>query len=267
MKTKALFSLLCAFAASAMLSVPATAAMIAGWDFSQYAGDGLLSIDGATATTTLDANYSNLDPTFGAGAESATFGTMYVNGQFGSTAIDVTFNNTEEFLPTPTSLVSNLNAPVTAPGFVPFDSTTVLQFEGQIFAYEQAMTALLPVTVVFQAHLGAQPVNGSDWTLSFGGKTFSGTSTVGVEFSTDGVNFAPAGFANLTTNDTPFSLNLGAASSHNAFVRLNLSNASGQPIIDNLAINGTLTAIPEPGTALLIVSGLAGLQIFGRRRA
>lgn len=267
MKTKALFSLLGAFAASAMLSVPATAAMIAGWDFSQYAGDGLLSIDGATATTTLDANYSNLDPTFGAGAESATFGTMYINGQYGSTAVDVTFGNTEEFLPTAGSLASNLNAPVTAPGRVPFDSLTVLAFEGQTFANEQAMTALLPATVVFQANLGAQPVNGSAWTVSFAGKTFSGTSSVGVEFSTDGVNFAPAGFASLTTNDTPFTLNLGATSSHTAFVRLNLSNANGQPILDNLAINGTLTVIPEPGTALLIVSGLAGLQIFGRRRA
>ena len=267
MKTKSLFSLLGAFAASVMLSVPATAAMIAGWDFSQYAGDGLLSIDGVEFTTTLDANYSNLDPTFGAGAESATFGRMYINGQFGSTAVVPSGLNDEQFLPTPGSLASNGNAPVTAPGRVPFDSLTVLQAEGQIFAYEQAMTALLPVVAVFGVNLGAQPVNGSAWSVSFGGKTFSGTASVGVEFSTDGVNFAPAGFANLTTNDTPFTLNLGATSSHIAFVRLNLSNANGQPIIDNLAINGTLAAIPEPGTMLLIGSGLAGLQIFGRRRA
>jgi hypothetical protein len=129
------------------------------------------------------------------------------------------------------------------------------------------MTALAPVSVVFAANLATTSQNGSGWSVSFAGKTFSGTSSVGVEFSTDGVTYSSAGSANLTTNDTPFTLNLGALPSQTAFVRLNLSNANGQPIIDNLAINGTLTLIPEPGTMLLIGSGLVGLQIFGRRRA
>ncbi len=267
MKTKSLFASLAALVASAFVSAPATAAMIAGWDFSQYLGDGLLTLDGVDFTTTLSANYSNLDPSFGAGAESATFGTMYINGQFGSTAIIPSGLNDEQILPTPGSLASNLNAPVTAPGRVPFDSLSILQAEGQIFANELALTALAPASVVFQAHLGAAAFNGSNWLVSFAGKTFGGTSTVGVEFSTDGVTYTSAGSASLTTNDTPFSVNLGAVSSHSASVRLNFSNLSGQPIIDNLAINGTLTAVPEPGTMLLIGSGLAGLQIFGRRRA
>ena len=63
MKTRSFVNSLAAIAAAALVSGSAQAAMIAGWDFSQYAGDGLLSVDGASFTTTLPANYSSLDPT------------------------------------------------------------------------------------------------------------------------------------------------------------------------------------------------------------
>jgi hypothetical protein len=63
--------------------------LVAGWDFSQYDNDPLsLSIDGGTTlTNTLAANYSDLDPTSGAGFDSAAFGTMFMNGLFGSTLV------------------------------------------------------------------------------------------------------------------------------------------------------------------------------------
>ena len=87
MKTRLVTSLislaLSAFVAS---SSSAQASLVAGWDFSQYAGDGFMSIDGGGSfTNTLPANYSDLDPTFGAGFESGAFGTMFADGQFGST--------------------------------------------------------------------------------------------------------------------------------------------------------------------------------------
>src|SRR5262245_1029525 len=64
MRARALIGLI----ASAFLAAPAGATGIAGWDFSQYLGTSLLSTDGATFTNTLSANYSQLDPTFNAGA-------------------------------------------------------------------------------------------------------------------------------------------------------------------------------------------------------
>ena len=76
MRAKLLIGLI----ASAFLAAPAGASGIAGWDFSQYFGDGILSTDGTTFTNTLPANYSNLDPSFNAGAGSAAFGTMFMNG-------------------------------------------------------------------------------------------------------------------------------------------------------------------------------------------
>jgi hypothetical protein len=88
----------------------------------------------------------------------------------------------------------------------------------------------------------------------------------GHRFSTDGVSYASFGSVNLDVNDKPFSVNLGSDLSHEAFVRLIFDPANGQPILDNVAIGGTLSAIPEPGTALLLVSGLTGLRVFGRRR-
>lgn len=262
MKIRSLLSSISLVAIAAFVAAPTQATMVAGWDFSQYLGDGALIVDGANLTNTLSANYSNLDPTFGAGAESAPFGTLYFDGSFGSSNIVPTGVGNEAFLPTAGSLLSNIDAP----GTIPFDSLTVLTDEGQVFANLQGMTALGIASVVFRADLNSQPLNGSDWTLSFGGKTFEGTSAVGIEFSIDGVSYAPFGSVNLDTNDKPFSVNLGSALSHEAFVRLIFDPANGQPILDNLAIGGTLSAIPEPGTALLLVSGLTGLHVFSRRR-
>jgi hypothetical protein len=106
----AIASTILSIAVSASIAGSAQAYLVAGWDFSQYFNDGLLSIDGATYQNTLSANYSDLDPTFGAGAESAAFGTLYFNGSFGSTSVSPTGNLTEEFLPTAGSLTSNLDA-------------------------------------------------------------------------------------------------------------------------------------------------------------
>lgn len=260
MKAKHLIGLVVSL--SALLAAPAGAAGIAGWDFSQYFGDGLLSTDGSSFTNTLSANYSNLDPTFNAGAESAAFGTLYMDGSFGSTNLDPSSGT--GFLPTTGSLASNLGF---APASNPFNSFSILTSEGQTFASDLSMTAVNAVSVVFAADLSSASLLGQSWSLAIGGKTFSGTNSVGVEFSTDGSSYSSVGTLSLTGVDSLFTLALGAGPSQQAFVRLDFgSPASGQAIVDNLTILANTTPVPEPGTAGMLLFGLAGLAASGRRR-
>jgi hypothetical protein len=259
----AIASAITSLAVSALVAGPAQALMVAGWDFSQWFGPGALSVDGTGPANTLGANYSNLDPTNNAGAESAAFGTLYINGQFGSTNVVPDFSGNEGFVPSVDSLGSNLTAPVDGGGLNPFDSHQILQAEGQQFVSALSMTAQDIVQVVFAA---ASVLPGFDWSVSFGGRTLSGNGTVGIEFSTDGASYIPAGSVSLGSADTPFSVPLPAPQTDSLFVRFDFSNAGTEnlPAIDNVAIHATL--VPEPGTALLLSSGLAGLVSAGRRR-
>jgi hypothetical protein len=262
MKAK-LFSTLAGAALLAVASPALAVSMVAGWDFSQYAGDSFPSLDGENLVNTLDSNYSDLDPTQGAGTESAAFGTMFLNGQFGST--DTNFG---DFIPSaanPGSLASNLGAP----GGANFDSQIVLQSEGQLAFNQLTMTALSASTVVFEADLSSVPETGNNWTVTFGGRTNTGSSIVQVQLSLDGINFGSAQQANFTTNDTPFSFAFGTGSSEKAYVRLSFATpgAAQLAFLDNVSISADLTTVPEPATAALLLTGLAGLARIGRRRA
>ncbi len=242
--------------------------LVAGWDFSQYLGPNLLSIDGAEFTDTLDANYSNLLTTgFTTGIGAGAFGRMYINGQFGSTAVPIG-TGSEQIVPINPSLASNLEAPLRKFGDNQFDSFEVAINQGQFLANSLAMIVGETVDVTFRADHGNPPPAGSNWILSFGGRTTKGTSLVGIDFSDDGSGFQAAGASELTESDTPFSVDLGPATGQTVFVRFRFDPAQfpgdlpDAPIIDNVAIS-----VPEAGGLASGVAALVGLFACRRRRA
>jgi MYXO-CTERM domain-containing protein len=241
------------------------ASVIAGWDFSQWAGDGALITDSTAMTfrNNLEANYSDLDPSDGAGAESAGFGTLYFDGQFGSTSVNPAAYP-PDFAPTaalPALLASNLDAPAVAGAF---NSITILRAEGQDFGEDLAMTAAAPLSVVLKAEAGSPPPPLNHWELSLGARTFEGSSDLDVEFSSDGVSYSPMATFSLTDEDTRFSAPLVAAVTDTAYVRLTLDPSIGQPIIDNVAV----ILLPEPSMAIQAPVALLSLGVLGflRRR-
>ena len=266
MKTAFLKTAFGSLALFAALTGSAQAVMIAGWDFSQYAGDGELSVDGVGYTNVLSANYSTLDPTFGAGAESAAFGTLFFNGSYGSTNV-IPDAPDSQVDPTSLSLQSNIDAPVTAGGLVPFDSLTVLVDEGQPFASELQLQIRSAVSFVFAAYTNTIPGLGSDWSVSFGGQTDSGTSSIGIDFSADGIVYVPFGTQSITSVDTQFVINLGDLPSEAAYIRFNVNPTGSNTRIDNVAINGTVVPVPLPSVAILLGTALAAFATVGRRKA
>jgi hypothetical protein len=254
--------LVAALVVSTASAMSAQAAVISGWDFSQWiSGGGLLSVDNATLQNTLGANYSNLDPTFNAGPDSGAYGTMYMDGQFGSSAIVPTGNGDEAFLPTAGSLASNLNGILPNP----FDSLTIQIFEGALEANLNAMVTNAATSVVFSALPGAGAL-GDTWSVAFGARNAGVLSnqSILVEFSTDGVAYATVGTASLNAVDTAYTFALGGAPSSAGYVRLSFSGAG--LLLDNVAISANVT-VPEPATAGLLALGLGGLALLGRRRA
>jgi hypothetical protein len=285
--------------AVAVLAAPALAVqgnIVAGWDFSQYGGTGSL----APLSNTLPANYSDYDPSFNAGSGSASHGTLFFDGSNGSSS------TTTDFLPTAGAMncerrpvgvnqplkpagcaVPNVDGPVRSnkkepwarPGKTSFDAFSVLRTEGQQYQNALAMRATNNMSAVFKGDAGS-PQPQSRWSVSFGGRVETGggdnggqlscdpagasecAATVSVEYSTNGSSYASFGTVPLTTADTRYEVQLASNTSPVGYVRLSLAPGAGGalPIIDNVAL-------PEPGAALSLVSGLLGLLVLRRCRA
>jgi hypothetical protein len=274
---------LVAFAAALCTAGPVQAAFIAGWDFSQYGIAGSLIVDepNETSSDTLKSNYSDFDATFGAGAGSQPYGTLYVNGQHDSTDVDENAG-VPIFRSTTGSLLSNALLPGTnevpvgdvafgtSDGVLQVGAGNYLAGTGQDFNLALSMIASSLVDVVFEANLSALGALyvAENWSLSFGGRTPSGASVVSVDFSLDGINWTALADQNLGATDSPFTVAVAGQQGDNAFFRLGLLGTTGanQPRIDNVSISGDVSQIPEPGTALLLMLGLTGLGVSGRRR-
>lgn len=261
----------------------AQAATVAGFDFSQYIV-GFLSTDGGnTLVNTLPSNYSDLDNTLfpGLGIGSTQYGTMYLNGQFGS------YNTPADGFNDPlVPSVPDVNAQAVPLGVFPgpMGSAAALQIlltesptpsQGQTNA--NSLQALDPqgiiqpgelIDVVFQADLGT--LSGSGWQIGFGGQMLGpqgGSSNVIVEFSEDGSLYQQIGVAVLTSAATPFLFNAPGSAQNldEAFFRLRFTpDFFGAPSVDNVQLLAEV--VPEPGTIVLTMAGLAGLAAMGRRR-
>lgn len=266
MKSKILNTTLIVMA-SALVALTAQAENLAGWDFSQYKVDGVRSIDGTTIINTLSANYSDYDPTGNAGAESAAYGTMYVDGSNGSTSV------TSEILPRAEDTLANLDRDTPVAGTNGFNSFSILQGEGQVNKERTGLIATAAADVVFEADITSTGDAGTSWSVSWAGKTLTDPVCVaaGSCDSDVTVSFAPACGAygagtvvNMGDEEGEYSVALDPGSHTSGCVRLSLGTTDGLPVIDNVAIN--VASVPEPGVVLQLAAGGMLLASLARRR-
>lgn len=275
MKTKAL-----AIAFALAVAGPAHALdLVSGWDFSQLdAANSFPFLNPPpTAINTLEANYSDFDPTSGMGAESADFGTLYFNGMFGSFAGSDALpdlGSSPVLFPNANIVDPDGQADMTAPPMGSAAAKTILLGEG---AQTDASDKRLAVAgdpsggglldLVFSADLSTLAGTGSDWQLSFAGQTDSGSSNVDVAFSTDGSSYDPLQTVQLTTAADQFIIDVVGLPAVQGFFRLSFDgDAEIAPAVDNVVVKANVS-VPEPASVLMLVAGLAGLGVTGRRRA
>lgn len=242
---------------SSGLAMSAHAApLVAGWDFSQYFSDSVHSIDGGltAAPSDIRSNYSSLDPTGAAGAESAAFGAMHL-------PFTPVGDATEPFLP---YAVPGQGSLTPNGGQGPYDNHPLLAFEGQASQNLLSMLAVSAVSIVFEADLTSVPQAGQDWQITLAGATQGSAGSISIEFSTDGSSYASLGAFSVSSNAIEISTQAQAVLSDRAFFRLTLGQGV---VIDNVGISANLFSVPEPAVASLLAAGLFGLVRFGRRRA
>lgn len=266
MKTR--ITAIAAVVSVAFLAGSAQASVIAGWDFSQYKVPGS-SVGGGSP---LSANYAWGDPN-GAGAEAASYGTATFSSLLPTAGGGLDCERTGGNSSTVDENVvgcapPNTEGPIRSNRYESFDlgkpsfgAHSLLKTEGQTYAHHYAVFAESNTDLVLEVD---QPGGAQNWAVSFGGRTFSGTSTVTVEFSTDGSSYSSYPSAALTTDDTRFRIDLDTVTTAKAYVRLGLSTGSGTPIIDNVAVEAI--PLPEPGLMLQLMAGLMGLGVLKRLR-
>ncbi|MGC9450977.1 MAG: hypothetical protein ACP5I4_05965 [Oceanipulchritudo sp.] len=218
--------------------------MISGWDFSQYFGDGITSTDGVNYALTLPANYSDLDPN-GLGAESAARGTLYYNGEMGSTNLDPA----TEFLPTSLNLQNNTDPGSFGYPFNAAGSYTILTGEGQTYVQDLSVTvrsASGTGSIVFAATPGSAY---RDWEFAFSGRaTESGTVDFSIHFSTDGSAYQLVDTGVLTDTDSLFQFSVPGNAANEAFWRIEFSGITPlfTPVLDNVSILATAGGVSNP---------------------
>ncbi len=244
---------------SAYGAAPAAAQdrVVAGWDFSQYQGAGAATADGTTLATSLPANYSDFDPTYGSGAEAAAFGTMFVDGSNGSS-----LTSGSDFGPTTARGSANKRGPANG---VPaadaaFDAFNVLASEGQTFQSDVSVVSTQQTNVVFRADRTGGATAGNRWKVAFGAQWLDAPSALTVEFGAGSPSYSLVRNVNLTPSDTRYEVQLGESTENIVFVRLGLP-AGSDTVLDNVTI-----AVPEAAAGCAAWAALGALGVFARTR-
>lgn len=244
--------------------------LVAGWDFSQFAGSGFSTTDNATFATQANANFvrSSAGSFVGvAGVNTApNYGAIHYDGSFGSSVFDLNaqlYNGDED--------AGTFNTPGGSLGSSGSINTLVAQ--GQNFGIAQAMS--LGGNREGQSIVIAMDVSsydsftvGSDWNLTYAARTndtIDGASNIGWEYSLDGSNYTFLENDALTSSLTGFSVDLSAAgATDQLFVRGTFSGIDNNALyVDNVMVN----AVPEPSAFAAIFGVLAlGFAAVRRRR-
>jgi hypothetical protein len=205
---------------------------------------------------------------------------MYADSTHGSTLVDPDvpiFRSFTGSLSSNSTLPGANEVPVgdvffgTSNGVLNVGDGNYLAGTGQDFNLALSMVAAADASVVFEADLSfLGPLYvAENWSLSLGARTNSSISAVTVEFSTDATNWTPLANLDLTDVASPFTRAVAGNQSDVGYFRLGFdgTTGAGQPRIDNVTISGDVSQVPEPGTAMLMLLGLTGLGMAGRRRA
>lgn len=180
------------------------ASLIAGWDFSQYPTSGLNTIDNASFNGSLAANFSDFN--FPTADVSPSYGTLYYDGQFGSTATTyATFDTSvPEVQPVTSSLLSARGQLGDGLLMSDLSSKNQLQVSGQIYYADIKLMVRGNVSLVFAAD--AQTPSGS-WAITFAAQDFDDGASISWDVSTDGSAYAATGLSTaLTTADQAYSV-------------------------------------------------------------
>jgi hypothetical protein len=247
-------------ALSAALAGSAHAVNVAGWDFSDFAADGV-------AGGVVDANYSSFDPTGNAGAESANFGTAALF-DIVSRGGDVT-PSVRTDVPLGEQQNANFGGPAAFIGDNSFGAFTTLQLEGQ--TNTNVMSISLPITsgvAIFEGDLTSLGGDaGYGWSISFAGQVVgAAAATVVVQFSPDCSSYSTVGSVDLDQEANAFTVALDQIASTRACALLFVPNGGDERVvIDNVSLD--VQAVPEPAVGAQLLAGALGLVALFRRRA
>ena len=231
-----------AFAAglAALVAGPASASLVAGWDFSDLSGDS------ASVPTNSPANVVG----------SATATALNVSGDVVASALRPGAAEADQ-----SGLVGGINGfpstqdPTFAAGETGFDR------RGELLG----LTARNASTAEFDVTLAAPTAD--IWVVTFGADAISNDSAdstdVTVSFGGSCGGAASVATVEIQPGDTEVRLFLGQLGSAGGCVVLEMDGSTTQPLIDNVAIS---TVVPEPGTGAMLLAGAAGLIVASRRR-